>query len=260
MEPDWRTAKKWSARERNRRTPRPISHPCHVICRGEMCWILHVYSTLYGVVYGVLTILYTECCIAKYRDTCYSAEHLLRVFLTPPAKVEPASPPPLDGGGSCGDLCPTLPGIRLVKGPIIITIIWGNSGLLQEIPAPVRSFTCYYSVYNKSIINNRTEYGVAVMSWQYINVVVVHAPYTTPYSVEITRHTPGKNTDSNMQPSTTPPWSNSNAWIMHLVLVMLSHPSSCPDLVGYEVRERGEERERERERETPPPPPQQLGN
>ena len=64
-----------------------------------MCWILHVYSTLYGVVYGVLTILYTECCIAKYRDTCYSAEHLLRVFLTPPAKVEPASPPPFGWGG-----------------------------------------------------------------------------------------------------------------------------------------------------------------
>lgn len=63
-----------------------------------MCWILHVYSTLYGVVYGVLTILYTECCIAKYRDTCYSAEHLLRVFLTPPAKVEPASPPLWMGG------------------------------------------------------------------------------------------------------------------------------------------------------------------
>lgn len=109
---------------------------------SQMCWILYTcieHSVLYGLRSTYIVLCYIHMLNWLYIVDLLQCRTLhLRVFLTPPAKWSP-SPPWM--GGSCGDLCPTLPGSRLAKGPIIIRIIWGISGLLQEIPAPVRSFT-----------------------------------------------------------------------------------------------------------------------
>ena len=148
MEPDWRTIQKWSGHRESEETNTSAdltSLRCHLSGGTEYPDVL---DTIY---------MYRAFCAARSTECVYSTmlyshaelaiySRLVTVQNTLPSpclsdttsQVEPVSP--LDGG-SCGDLCPTLPGSRLAKGPIIIRIIWGIWGLLQEIPAPVRSFT-----------------------------------------------------------------------------------------------------------------------
>ena len=147
MEPDWRTVQKWSGHRESEETNTSAdltSLRCHLSGGTEYpdvldtIYMYRAFCAARSTEYVYSTMLYSHAELAIYSRlvTVQNTLHL-RVFLTPPAKWSPSPP----YGGSCGDLCPTLPGSRLAKGPIIIRIIWGISGLLQEIPAPVRSFT-----------------------------------------------------------------------------------------------------------------------
>lgn len=110
-------------RETEERTPRPISHPCDVICRAGRvytCWILYGYEVRSSVRRTEYVILYTYTVDSKYSrpvTECRTPPSPSVSFWHHQPRWNP--PPPLGWGGSCGDLCPTLPGIRLVKGPII---------------------------------------------------------------------------------------------------------------------------------------------
>ena len=84
-----------------KRTPRPISHPCDVICRAvrsiQMCWILYTcieHSVLHGVRSTYIVLCYIHMLNWLYIVDllqCRTHSHL-RVFLTPPAKWSPSPP------------------------------------------------------------------------------------------------------------------------------------------------------------------------
>lgn len=91
---------------------------CSLLCLHVYIYIQNIRST--EILCAVSLTLYICLNIA---DNCTYQSPAVS-FLTPPSQGGTRLPP-LDGG-SCGDLCPTLPGIRLVKGPIIIRIIWAS--------------------------------------------------------------------------------------------------------------------------------------